>query len=112
MAFEHIFFDDRGQFGSTARATLTKMEQADAEIIRLWQVMVDMRDGADNPADTSNYAEVVKRYGFGDWQPVQGDPTSEQCTLARKGWLEVNEAYLATQNAKPARDHLYKLLRG
>lgn len=117
MAFAHIHFDQSSQYGNKLRAVLTKMEQGDDEFADIRDVMVQMRDGADNAGDSSNYAELVRRFGFGGYAPTQGAPTQAQTDLARAAFLEIDSAYFKTStndavsNVRAARDQLFGKLR-
>ncbi len=119
MAFDHLHFNEAGQYGRLLRQFLDKAEQSDDEFADVRDVMIQMRDGGDNAADTSNYAEVVRRFGFGDWDPTKGDPPSaEFCNAARAAFLELDSAFNKTSGNGPvsdvraARDQLFAKLRG
>ena len=117
MAFEHISFNDSTKYGSKLRNLLNLIEQGDDAFLDVRDVIIRMRDGADNAGDHSNYAEVVKRFGFGDYDPVQGAPTAAQCTLARNAFLEIDSAFSKTSgngsvsDVRAARDQLLAKLR-
>ena len=106
MAFAHLYFNDQLQHGRMLRRTLQMMEQADDLLADVRDVMVQMRDGADNPADHTNYTEVASRFGFAS------------NTKAREAFLELDSAYSKTSgngvvtNVRAARDQLFAKLRG
>lgn len=117
MAFNHIYFDPASQYGSKLRQLLTQMESGDDLFTDVRDVIIQMRDGADNPADSANYAEVVRRFGVGGWDTTQGPPSVAQCDLARSMFLEIDSAYAKTSgngtvdNVRAARDQLFAKLR-
>lgn len=106
MAFAHIHFNDQLQHGRKLRRMLELMEEADDLMADVRDVMIQMRDGADNAGDHANYAELVTRFGF----------TSN--TKAREAFLELDSAYSKTSgngsvdNVRAARDQLFAKLRG
>lgn len=118
MAFAHIYFDRSSQFGGKLGRLLDLMEQSDDLFTDVRDVIIQMRDGADNAGDSSNYAEVVKRFGFGGYSPTQGAPTTAQNDLARAAFLELDSAYSKTSgngsvtNVRAARDQLFAKMRG
>lgn len=117
MAFAHIIFNASTVYGAKLRALLTLLENGDDLFADVRDVMTQMRDGADNPADSGNYAEIVRRFGFGDYDPTQGSPTAAQTDLARSAFLELDSAYAKTSangtvdNVRAARDQLFAKLR-
>lgn len=106
MAFNHIHFNDQTQYGRQLRRMLQMMEEGDDLMADVRDCMIQMRDGADNAGDSSNYAELVSRYGF-----VNNDQ-------ARAAFLELDSAFAKTSgngsvsNVRAARDQLYAKLRG
>lgn len=106
MAAAHIHFNDQTQYGRMLRRVLQKMEEGDDEMADVRDVMIQMRDGADNAGDTSNYAELTSKFGF-----ANNDK-------ARAAFLELDSAYSKTSgngsvdNVRAARDQLYAKLRG
>lgn len=106
MAFNHIHFNDQTQYGRQLRRMLELSEEADDLMSDVRDMMIQMRDGADNAGDTSNYAELVSRFGF---------VTNDQ---ARAAFLELDSAYSKTSgngsvdNVRAARDQLFAKLRG
>lgn len=106
MAFAHIHFNDQLQYGRSLRRALQLSEEADDLLTDVRDMMIQMRDGADNPADSANYAELTTRFGF-----VSNDQ-------ARAAFLELDSAYSKTSgngsvdNVRAARDQLYAKLRG
>lgn len=106
MAFAHIHFDDQSQYGRKLRRLLQLMEESDDLFTDVRDVMIQMRDGADNPADPANYAEVTSRFGFAS------------NAKAREAFLELDSAYSKTSgngsvdNVRAARDQLFAKLRG
>src|SRR5262245_6053915 len=106
MAFQHIHFNDQTQYGRILRRFLQSSEESDDLFTDVRDVMIQMRDGADNAGDPSNYAEVKTRFGFA----TDAD--------ARNAFLEIDSAYSKTSgngqvdNVRAARDQLYAKLRG
>lgn len=106
MAFNFIYFDDQTQYGRKLRRLLQMSEDSDDLFADVRDVMIQMRDGADNAADTTNYAEVKARFGF-----VSND-------AARNAFLELDSAFSKTSgngtvsNVRAARDQLFAKLRG
>ncbi len=106
MAFTFIYFDDQTQYGRKLRRLLQMSEEADDLFTDVRDLMIQMRDGADNAADTTNYAEVKTRFGF-----VSND-------AARNAFLEIDSAYAKTSgngsvtNVRAARDQMFAKLRG
>ncbi len=118
MAFAHIHFDQTTQYGSKLRQLLNFLEQGDDLFADVRDCIIQMRDGGDNAGDSSNYAEVVKRYKIADYDPTQGSPTTAQTDAARSLFLELDSAYSKTSgngsvdNVRAARDQLFAKLRG
>lgn len=117
MAAAHIYFDQRTQFGSKLRQLLNLMEQSDDLMVDVRDVMVQMRDG--DGSQNVHYVEVVKRFGFGDYDvTVGGVPTDAQNAKARAAFEELDSAYSKTSgngsvsNVRAARDQFYAKLRG
>jgi hypothetical protein len=111
-----IGFNDQSPGGRLLRRMLSKNEQGDDEMADVLDLIVQMRDGADDPEDSANYAEVVRQFGFGGW--VSGVPTAEQTDKAQACFNELSSAYSKTSgngsvtNVRAARDQLYSKLRG
>lgn len=104
MAFNHIHFDDSGQYGRLLRTTIRTNETADellAEIMSLFESMID----GDGSAD-AHYTEVTVRFAF---------PSN---ALAHAAFNELASAYAkssgngAVTNVRAARDQLFAFLRG
>jgi hypothetical protein len=78
--------------------------------------MIQMRDG--DGSSNIHYAEVVKRFRFGDWEPTQGEPSDAQNAKARAAFEELDSAYSKTSgngsvsNVRAARDQMFGKLRG
>lgn len=106
MAFQHIHFNDQTQYGRLLRRALQMSEEADDLLTDVRDVMIQMRDGADNAADNTNYAEIASKFGFAS------------NTKAREAFLELDSAYFKTSgngqvdNVRAARDQLFAKLRG
>jgi len=106
FAFSHIYFNDQTQYGRQLRRTLQMMEESDTALKNLRDVMIQMREGADNPEDHTNYAEITSRFGF----------TSN--AKAREAFLELDSCYSKTSgngsvdNVRAARDQFFAKLRG
>jgi hypothetical protein len=116
MAFNHINFNPGTKHGALLRQMLTLMEQGDDLLADLRDVIVQMRDGADNPGDPANYAEVTKRFGFGDYDvSTGGAPTAAQNAKARAAFLEIDSVFNkrtgSVSGVQAARDQLYAFLR-
>jgi len=116
MAFAHISFNQSSQFGSKLRQLLNLMEQSDDLFTDVRDTMIQMRDG--DGSQNVHYAEVVKRYGFGDYDSTQGSPTDAQNAKARAAFEELDSAYSKTSgngsvsNVRAARDQFFAKLRG
>lgn len=116
MAFAHISFNATSQYGRLLRRMLDTNEAADDQMADLRDVMIQMRDG--DGSQNSHYAEVTKRFGFGDYDGTQGDPTDAQNAKARAAFEELDSAYSKTSgnnsvsNVRAARDQLYARMRG
>lgn len=117
MAFQHIYFNQGTQYGAKLRAVLNKLEQSDDEFADMRDVMVQMRDG--DGSQNVHYAEVTKRFGFGDYDVTTGGaPTDAQNAKARAAFEEMDSAYSKTSgngsvsNVRAARDQLFAKLRG
>jgi hypothetical protein len=106
MAFAHIHFNSSTTYGAMLRRMLNQMEAGDDEMQDVRDMMIQMRDGADNAGDHSNYAEVTARFGFAT------------NTKAREAFLEIDSAYSKTSgngsvtDVRAARDQLFAKLRG
>jgi len=116
MAFAHILFNQNTQFGSKLRQLLTMMEQADDLFLDVRDTMIQMRDG--DGSSNVHYAEVTRRYGFGEYESTQGAPTDAQNAKARAAFEELDSAFSKTSgngsvsNVRAARDQLFAKLRG
>lgn len=105
MAAAHIYFDQGTQYGGKLRRLLQLMQESDILFSDIRDVMVQMRDGADNPADHSNYSEITTRFGF------------QSNTKAREAFQELDSAFSKTSgngnvtNVRAARDQLFAKLR-
>lgn len=117
MAFAHIHFDQRTQYGAKLRQMLSLMEQGDDLMTDVRDVMIQMRDG--DGSQNVHYAEVTKRFGFGGYDVTTGgDPTDAQNAKARAAFEELDSAYSKTSgngsvtNVRAARDQLFAKLRG
>lgn len=117
MAFAHIYFTQSTQYGSKLRQLLDLMEQGDDLMTDVRDVMVQMRDG--DGTQNVHYAEVTKKFGFGDYDVTTGGiPTDAQNAKARAAFEELDSAYSKTSgngsvtNVRAARDQFYAKLRG
>ena len=116
MAFAHISFNRNTQYGAMLRAMLDTNESADDRLLDVRDVMIQMRDG--DGSQNVHYAEVVKRFGFADYDPTQGAPTDAQNAKARAAFEEMDSAFSKTSgngsvsNVRAARDQLFAKLRG
>jgi hypothetical protein len=117
MAFNHIHFNAGTQHGAMLRRLLTLMEQGDDLMADVRDVMVQMRDG--DGSQNVHYAEVTKRFGFGDYDVSTGGvPTDAQNAKSRAAFEELDSAFSKTSgngsvsNVRAARDQLYAKLRG
>ena len=94
----------------------TTAEQADDAMTDVRDVMIQMRDG--DGSQNVHYAEVVKRFGFGDYDSTQGAPTDAQNAKAKAAFDELDSAYSKTSgngtvsNVRAARDQMFAKLRG
>jgi hypothetical protein len=115
MAFAHLLFDDTTKYGAKLRAFLAKAEESDDAFVDIRDVMVQMRDG--DGSQNIHYAEVVKRFKFGGYDPTQGNPTDAQNALARAAFEEIDSAFAKTSgnglvsNVRAARDQMFAKLR-
>jgi hypothetical protein len=116
MAFNHISFNQSNQFGAKLRQLLNQLEQGDDLFVDVRDTMIQMRDG--DGSQNVHYAEVTRRYGFGDYDPTQGAPTDAQNAKARAAFEELDSAFSKTSgngsvsNVRAARDQLFARLRG
>ncbi len=116
MAFNHISFNDTTQYGRMLRELLRVSEHSDDLFTDVRDVMIQMRDG--DGSSNVHYAEVVKRFGFADYDSTQGDPTDAQNAKARAAFEELDSAYSKTSgngsvsNVRAARDQFFAKLRG
>lgn len=117
MAFNYIHFNQGTQHGGKLRRLLDLMEQGDDLMTDVRDVMIQMRDG--DGTQNVHYAEVTRRFGFGDYDVSTGlEPTDEQNAKARAAFEELDSAYSKTSgngtvsNVRAARDQLFAKLRG
>jgi hypothetical protein len=116
MAFAHISFNRGTQYGSMLRDLLNTMERGDDLFADVRDVMIQMRDG--DGSQNVHYAEVVKRFGFADYDSTQGSPTDAQNAKAKAAFDELDSAFSKTSgngsvtNVRAARDQLFAKLRG
>ena len=117
MAFAHIHFNQSTQHGRKLRQMLDLMEQGDDLMSDVRDTMVQMRDG--DGSQDAHYAEVAKRYGFGDYDvSVGGAPSAFALSKARSAFEELDSAFSKTSgngsvsNVRAARDQLFAKLRG
>lgn len=116
MAFAHISFDDSGKYGLLLRRLLNLIETGDDLFTDVRDVMIQMCDGA-NTSSSTNFAEVVRQFGFGGYDSTSGDPTAAQLALAKAAFDEIDSAYSKTSgngsvsNVRAARDQLLAKLR-
>ena len=116
MAFAHISFNQGTQYGSKLRSLLNQLEGGDDLFTDVRDTMIQMRDG--DGSQNVHYAEVTRRYGFGDWEASQGEPSDAQNAKARAAFEELDSAYSKTSgngsvsNVRAARDQLFAKLRG
>lgn len=118
MAIAHIIFDEHSQYGRKLRNMLNLNEHGDDEIADLRDVIIQMVDGGSGGTGTaSNFANVVKRFGVGDYAPTQGAPDAGQLAMAKALFDELDSAYAKTSgngsvsNVRAARDQLFAKLR-
>lgn len=115
MAFAHISFNQNTIYGQKLRSLLGMLEQSDDLFTDVREAMIQMRDG--DGSQNVHYAEVTKRFGFGDYDPVQGAPTDAQNAKARAAFEEIDSAYAKTSgngsvsSVRAARDQLFAKLR-
>ena len=116
MAFAHISFNQTTQYGAMLRAFLRNCELSDDQFADVRDVMIQMRDG--DGSQNAHYAEVVRRFGFADYDSTQGDPTDAQNAKARAAFEELDSAFSKTSgngsvsNVRAARDQMFAKLRG
>jgi hypothetical protein len=117
MAFAHIYFNRSTQFGSKLRQLLDLLEQGDDLFVDVRDLMIQMRDG--DGSQNVHYAEVTKRFGFGDYDVSTGGvPTDAQNAKARAAFEELDSAFSKTSgngsvsNVRAARDQFFAKLRG
>jgi len=115
MAYTHLIFDDTTKYGAMLRSFLRGAESSDDAFTDVRDVMIQMRDG--DGSQNVHYAEVVKRFKFGGYDPTQGAPTDAQNALARAAFEELDSAYSKTSgngnvsNVRAARDQMFAKLR-
>jgi hypothetical protein len=115
MAFAHISFDDSSKYGQKLRRLLDLVEQSDEAFVDVRDVMIQMRDG--DGSQNVHYAEVVKQFGFGGYESVQGAPTDAQNAKAKAAFDELDSAYSkisgngSVTNVRAARDQFIAKLR-
>jgi hypothetical protein len=116
MAFAHIYFNKNTQYGAALRRMLDTNESADDQMPDVRDTMIQMRDG--DGSQNVHYAEIVKRYGFADYDPTQGAPTDAQNAKARAAFEEIDSAFSKTSgdgsvsSVRSARNQLFAKLRG
>jgi len=117
MAFNHINFNSGTAHGSKLRQLLNLMEQGDDLMVDVRDVMIQMRDG--DGSQNVHYAEVTKKFGFGDYDvSTGGTPTDAQNAKAKAAFDELDSAFSKTSgngsvtNVRAARDQLFAKLRG
>lgn len=108
MAAAHMYFNQELRpYGAMLRLMLLRSEEADDLMTDVRDVMIQMRDGADDgdEGNHANYAEITARFGFvSDAQ-------------ARAAFLEIDSAYSKTSgdgavdHVRAARDNLFAKLR-
>lgn len=116
MAFNHISFSQSTVHGARLRSLLIMLEQGDDLMADVRDVMIQMRDG--DGSQNVHYAEVTKRFGFGDYDVTTGGaPTDAQNAKAKAAFDELDSAYSKTSgngsvsNVRAARDQLFAKLR-
>lgn len=115
MAFAHISFNPNTTYGQKLRTLLDRLESGDDLFTDVRDAMIQMRDG--DGSVSSHYAEVTRRFGFGDYDPTQGSPTTAQNDKAKAAFDELDSAYSKTSgngsvsNVRAARDQLFAKLR-
>lgn len=116
MAFAHIYFNRNSQYGAKLSLLLSVLEQGDDLFTDVRDVMIQMRDG--DGSQNVHYDQVVRRFGFGDYDATQGTPTDSQNAKARSAFEELDSAYSKTSgngsvsNVRAARDQFFAKLRG
>lgn len=115
MAFNHLQFDDTTKYGRMLRNLLNQIELGDEAFVDVRDVMIQMRDG--DGSQNVHYAEVTKRFGFGDYDVTQGAPSDAQNAIARAAFEELDSAFSKTSgngsvsNVRAARDQFIAKLR-
>lgn len=116
MAFNFIQFNPGSQYGRLLRSMLDANESADDQMADVRDVMIQMRSG--DGSSNVHYDEVVRRFGFSDYDPTQGTPTDAQNAKARAAFEELDSAFSKTSgngavtNVRAARDQFFAKLRG
>lgn len=102
MAFAYIHFNDQLEHGRLLRRFLQQGEESDQNFVDLRNLMIDMRDGADDGEQGAhnNYEELRVRFGFVD------------VGKSRDAFLELDSAYASSVGAFAARTQLFNRLRG
>lgn len=116
MAFAHIYFNQNTQYGSKLRNLMNLIESGDDEFTDIRDLMLQMRDG-DGTQD-AHYAEVAKKFGFGDYDVTTGGaPSAFALAKARAAFEEIDSCYAKTSgngsvsNVRAARDQMLAKLR-
>lgn len=116
MAFNHISFNPNMTHGRLLRSLLTSVETSDDQFADVRDAMIQMRSG-DGSSD-AHYDEVVRRFGFQDYDSTQGTPNATQLAKARAAFEELDSAYSKTSgngsvsNVQAARAQFVAKLRG
>ena len=117
MAFNYIHFNQNTQHGQKLRQVLNLLEQGDDLFADIRDAMIQMRDG--DGSQDAHYAEVAKRFAFGDYDVTTGGaPSALSLSKARAAFEELDSAYSKTSgngsvnNVRAARDQMFAKLRG
>lgn len=117
MAFAHIHFNQGTQYGAKIRQMLTLNEEGDDLLQDVIDMMAQMIDG--DGSQDSHYAEVTKRFGFGDYDVTTASaPTAAQNAVSHAAYSELQSAYSKTSgngsvsSVRAARDQMFAKLRG
>lgn len=87
MAVSHIQFNHDGRGGRRVVNMLAHLESGFDLLNDELAAMALMLDGDGSSSDHFEY--FVREYGFGGWDSTQGTPTSDQKTLAKSAWDEL-----------------------
>ena len=113
MAFNHISFNAGLRHGALLRQLLTLIESGDDAFTDVRDAMIQMRSG--DGSQDAHYDEVVRRFGFQDYDPTQGTPNADQLAKARSAFEELDSAYSKTSgngtvdNVRAARDQFFAM---